>query len=235
MINNIELFPTPEKEKETPFGRDPLLNKLKEAGVSPELIKEVEERLKDGLTGLPKAETAQKIIEDLVKEGRKINIEFNDIRYLKIYNETIGHEKTNEMLREIGRVYQEEVEKLQNEGVKILIARYAGDEFLIIVADKNPEEAEKYFDQIDRALRNIRKQKQAEVPFGFHFSRGKASLEELPPEERNFSNLIALADKRALEAKRKAHARLVERAKRKPPKKYKLTRKLVERIKRYPI
>lgn len=181
------------KEIPSPDFRDPLVVELINAGANPELVAKVEKRLRDSLTGLPKADTCMVIMENFLSQGAPVTVEFDDLMFLKTYNDTIGHGRTNEMLRQIAAVFKRKEEELRSQGVNILIGRYAGDEFLKIVVGLSAEEAVRVFDEIEREFRKIG------IPEGAlfrpHFARGIATSAEV--KDKSPFQIIDLADSRA--------------------------------------
>ena len=250
MKNSFENIPEIIKSKEKPSisRKDPLVEKftefkkmLEKSEISVKIIEELnkfqeelEKRLLDELTGLPKAETAKAIIIEAMENNEEVVMEFADLKYLKVFNKTIGHEKTNEMLKNIGEVYQDEIKEFNQRGIDVTAIRYGGDEFLLIIKGESQEEAQQCLDKIHQALRKkVKKPKDAHLRP--RFWQGVASSKELSESEKkkNPLKLIDLADKRVIKQKEKSHACLSERLKRTPPEEYQLTKKVIKEIERY--
>lgn len=208
--------------------KDSILTKLNQAGLPSELVADVEAKLSDGLTGLPRDAACRDLLNDLLEKRRRIVVEWDDLRFLKTYNTRIGHMRTDEFLREIGTVYRQKRDEFVLRGVEIFIGRYAGDEFLIIIPDKSRKEARPYLEEIKKALMQIEKPKGAF--FKPHFSRGIVDSEEIPPAKRTTSSLIDWADRRATKDGQKKLSYIKKRAQNEGNQ---ATKKLLEKIRRY--
>lgn len=188
------------------------LSGLHEEGVSDEMILEGAKILKDlrireikgrldSLTGLPDAKLCREIIVRTLGKNKTVSIEFLDVLFLKTFNDTIGHERTNkEVLVPMARVYQRTMRGFHEEGKEVVIGRYAGDTFLVIVVGEEDDEAKKISEKIVEELQGVNKPEGALIKPSF--SRGFVSSREL--ETPSFSQLIEKAETRANEAKEKA-------------------------------
>ncbi|MBI4999158.1 diguanylate cyclase [Candidatus Gottesmanbacteria bacterium] len=206
-----EFTPTKEMPVAKVDYRDPLIIEMVKGGVALEFVAKTEERLRDPITGLPDSRTCLAVMDRLLRDGIAVTVEFDDLLYLKTYNDLIGHPKTNEMLARIGERFRKIETDLREKGAKILIGRYAGDEFLKIIIGLPPTEARQVLDGVERELRHL--EKPEGTLFRPHFSRGIASSTELRPGQ-TAGDLVALADQRAMEQKRGVKNKLRELAKR---------------------
>ena len=194
-----------------------ILMRLKEEGASDELIREVARGLKsdrmliakvgiDGLTELPQAGLCQEKINSYLTQGIPVSIEFNDLLYLKTFNEEIGHERTNNLLKEIAAIFKAQQELYKQKGIDVNTYRYAGDEFVTIIPGLDREKAREVAEEIHKNLAGIPKPEGA--PIKAHFSRGQAFSGDFPENKRNFRNLIDFADTQAKDHKMKIRHRL---------------------------
>lgn len=93
----------------------------------------------DGLTGVNNHrffhDALRKEILSCEKDQRPISMIFMDIDYFKHYNDLYGHQKGDEVLREIGFILKSSVRKDD------IVARYGGEEFAIILPNTNEKDA----------------------------------------------------------------------------------------------
>lgn len=209
---------------------DPLISKLREAEVHNGLIAQVDRRLKDDLTGLPKWETGREFINQALSEGKNVVVEMVDLRFLKTFNKRIGYTRTDdEVLKQIGDAYSLKIKEFRERGVDaIAIRRYAGDEFMVVVVGKTKRESKPILDEIYNTLRTIKKPKGAF--FKPHFSRGIVSSQEIPEDKRDTKALVTWAERRVTGDREKKLKYIQKRAKRKENA---ATGKLLAKIQRY--
>ncbi len=91
---------------------------------------------RDELTGLFNRRFFFGEAERLLSEGTVVNLVFFDLDEFKLINDTLGHLAGDRILRDIGALF------LQRTRHEDLIARYGGDEFVMLVANLLPEEVE---------------------------------------------------------------------------------------------
>lgn len=91
---------------------------------------------RDELTGLFNRRYFFAEAERLLKEGKVVNLIFFDLDQFKIINDTFGHLAGDRILRDIGSLF------LKRTRTEDLIARYGGDEFVMLVANSTPSEVE---------------------------------------------------------------------------------------------
>ena len=86
----------------------------------------------DALTGLPNRMSYDGYCTELEKylhaNQKTLGVEILDIDYFKQYNDNYGHQNGDDCIRMIAG----ELQKLTQESPKIYVARYGGDEFVII-------------------------------------------------------------------------------------------------------
>lgn len=114
-----------------------------------------------------------------------ISILFLDVDNLKQVNDADGHAAGDRLLNTIGSQLQSLIFRPSD-----FVARYAGDEFIVILPDSSEVGAERVAEQIHLAMSEI----------GASVSIGIAST--VPAKDDRFSELIAVADSRMYEAKR---------------------------------
>lgn len=100
----------------------------------------------DGLTGVYNHRYFRDALRTQVtacqSEGKSISMIFIDIDHFKEYNDLYGHQKGDEILREMGEL----IKSLARE--KGIVARYGGEEFAVLLPDVEEEEALEIAEQI---------------------------------------------------------------------------------------
>jgi len=105
---------------------------------------------KDALTGLYNHRYFQEELKEKILLAKKIkkpvSLIFLDIDYFKHYNDINGHQKGDEVLKNIGRIIRENIRKGD------IAARYGGEEFTILLPDTNEEKATEISNKIREAV-----------------------------------------------------------------------------------
>ena len=91
---------------------------------------------RDELTGLFNRRFFFNEAERMLASGANVNIVFYDLDQFKNINDTLGHLAGDHILREIGSLF------LRRTRTEDLIARYGGDEFVMLVGGLTPPEVE---------------------------------------------------------------------------------------------
>jgi len=126
--------------------------------------------------------------------GRSLSLMMIDIDYFKHYNDTNGHLKGNEVLKEVGRILKEASREVD------IVARYGGEEFSIIMPETKRRRAFALSERLRKRIashkfENANKQPNKKLTV----SIGAASY---PESAGTAFDLIAEADKALYEAKR---------------------------------
>jgi diguanylate cyclase (GGDEF)-like protein len=104
----------------------------------------------DPLTGLRNARYLRQFLEQEVNRARKNNHNLAvlglDLDRFKPVNDTYGHARGDRVLCEIGKILQSQVRNYD------LVARYAGDEFVVVLPEAGRQEAELVATKIKRAI-----------------------------------------------------------------------------------
>ncbi|BAF60311.1 hypothetical protein PTH_2130 [Pelotomaculum thermopropionicum SI] len=103
----------------------------------------------DGLTGLFNHRYFHQSLQDHIKQARENNSQLSlimfDIDYFKFYNDNYGHQKGDELLKEMGLILNTVVKS------PCIAARYGGDEFTVIVPGSK-ERAMEIAEEIRQAI-----------------------------------------------------------------------------------
>ncbi len=152
-----------------------------------EMEKLKEKAMRDPLTGAFTRAAGEEILKKLVqstKRGRKICIVFADLDDLKAINDTFGHDKGDQYLRNFARAF-EKVSRSED-----IIVRWGGDEFVLAFPTATAGNTAKIMDRIASE-------------FEGSFSWGAV---ELPEEAQNLAEAIRIADSRMYKMKEKKKA-----------------------------
>lgn len=151
-------------------------------------LKEKEERLKylsyhDDLTDLYNRSYLEEEIRRLDTERQlPLSMIMCDVNGMKIVNDTYGHEKGDELLIRVAEILQD------NTRYEDIVARWAGDEFVIFLPRTGPDSAEQIKERIEEAC--------AEAKFGdipISLGIGFAAKEDM---DETWQEVLARADKR---------------------------------------
>ena len=156
--------------------------------------------VKDPLTGLYNRhyleDYAKKLISKALRNKNEVSLMFLDLDNFKPINDTYGHEKGDEALKEVAEIFSS---KFRDSDV---ISRFGGDEFIFLFDSDISEE------------RIIKLRKLIEEKFkdyGLSFSYGIAKLSELktpiPDAGKALKELIQLADSRMYASKKERKKR----------------------------
>lgn len=108
--------------------------------------------IKDGLTGLYNHRSFQDVLDEYIKksnkEQRAVSLLFMDIDNFKNFNDVNGHQKGDLLLTKLGKILKTTVGDL---GV---VTRYGGEEFAIILYDKEEEFAISLGERIRQNIQN---------------------------------------------------------------------------------
>jgi diguanylate cyclase (GGDEF)-like protein/PAS domain S-box-containing protein len=141
----------------------------------------------DGLTGLVNRRTLETHLRSLIKQGRSFALSMVDLDHFKQLNDTHGHEAGDRALRVFARTAQH---VLRDDDV---IARWGGEEFVIVVPDLDRHQAVSVLERMREYLveSNSGEHPAFTASFGLTDSTCAHSLEEL----------LKLADASLYEAK----------------------------------
>jgi diguanylate cyclase (GGDEF)-like protein len=151
--------------------------------------------IRDPLTQLYNREylndIGKKLLEEAKRENLTIAVIFIDINNFKPVNDIFGHEKGDEVLKEVAKELKSSFRSYD------VVVRYGGDEFVVLF--KVPQEKfnlNDILDSVDKRIRN--KLKKYKISLSYGIATTKESLD--------LDKLIELADERMYEDKKRKKA-----------------------------
>ena len=142
--------------------------------------------LTDHLTGLANNRHMLQHLEALLHTAAQENAPFCvlmlDLNHFKSINDTLGHQQGDEVLQSVARLLADAARKDD------LVARYAGDEFVLILADTTSEQAEHVVNRITQSVDAL-----SPMTNGIRVSIS-VGLAAFPEHGRDTRTLIAVAD-----------------------------------------
>jgi diguanylate cyclase (GGDEF)-like protein len=154
----------------------------------------------DNLTGLLRRETVlahlERELQRALRYGRPLTVGMADLDHFKEINDRHGHLVGDSMLKRVAQAITSGLRSAD------LVGRYGGEEFLFVLPESDGEGARVVAERIRRAVAEITLRIDARTTLTVTVSIGMASLAELGAESDDpVRDLIALADRRLLEAK----------------------------------
>ena len=162
------------------------------------LAKEFREMaIRDGLTGLFNHRYAQEKLdaefERSSRFGRDLSVLFMDLDNFKFYNDTHGHLAGNEILQMLSAIMMKTVREPDT------LARWGGEEFLVIAPETGEEEICKLAERIRKAVEEYAFPNAEQQPLGLvSLSVGIASMSD---KTESAEKLLRLADDAVYAAK----------------------------------
>ena len=149
------------------------------------------ESFTDPLTGLPNRRSLDRQFEAGLAHALRAKTSFSivvlDLDRLKEINDTYGHEAGDRAIRSVGNVLRSTVRQTD------LCARFAGDEFVVILWDCTPETEQRRVADIQSAVAAHPFEPRPGVRMALSISAGPARF---PEEGATFEELLAAADER---------------------------------------
>lgn len=156
------------------------------------------ESLTDPLTGLPNTRfLSTHVARELARAERRqseVSLLVLDLDGFKEINDRYGHGVGDRALREVARVLADAIRPYD------ICVRYAGDEFVIVLSDCGREEAENKRKELQQAISALQLEVAPAVRITLGSSCGSASF---PRDAETYESLLALADRRMYEDKRR--------------------------------
>lgn len=162
----------------------------------------------DDLTGIWNRrafiEQAQRQLEQLARRKQYVTFILFDIDHYKTINDTYGHETGDRVLKSMAHTLQE---KLKDVGI---FGRYGGDEFVILLAGLNGDEAAEIAERLKSSLQPFMVSGQ---PVSYTISMGMVTV--IADANTRLDSLYQLSDEMLYKAKRNGRNQ-VARASREP-------------------
>jgi len=141
----------------------------------------------DTVTGLNnRVYMEEKLSEISTQQGSSYTIIIGDVNGLKLVNDTFGHKEGDRLICTIGKILQETCSKDD------MIARWGGDEFIILIFDKD----ETYIGEL---MQNIKARCVSVSAFGFNISIALGNANN--NEQVNAEDVMGLAEERMYRSK----------------------------------
>ena len=160
------------------------------------LQKAFEKATKDSLTGFYNKEYMLDYATNLYKKAQREDSEFLliflDLDNFKHVNDSYGHEKGDEVLREVTKIIRNSFREYDT------FVRYGGDEFVIIIEIKEKiflETIPSLLDKLSKRIKTTFEKYHLSISFGMALSS----------EAANINELIQIADMRMYKMKREHH------------------------------
>jgi diguanylate cyclase (GGDEF)-like protein len=150
----------------------------------------------DPLTGLPNRRSLDRQLEAglarAARSGSTLSVVVLDMDRLKEINDTYGHDAGDRALRTIGNVLRATVRQSD------LCARFAGDEFIVVLWDCSPEHESRRVKEVQNAVAAAPFEPRPGVRVPLSISAGPARF---PADGETFEELLTAADARMYEDK----------------------------------
>lgn len=148
----------------------------------------------DHLTGIFNRRQMDIILSDrirMAKEGRTFSCVMLDINHFKMVNDRLGHVAGDEALKDASNILKSSIRKSD------FLARYGGDEFLIVADVDDDEALQSLIERINHNSKEFNENMQR--PYQISFSTGQAIYQ--PQSGWNEDQLIAHVDKLMYQSK----------------------------------
>lgn len=130
-------------------------------------------------------------VERSKRHGFPLSVMFIDLNKFKIINDQMGHSIGDDVLRIVAEKIKESVRTTD------VVARYGGDEFVLVMPQTDPNSAYKLLNRLTEAISSLEFQSGYKIEIS-------AGITCYPDDGDNVYNLINLADRRMYENKTKA-------------------------------
>ena len=145
--------------------------------------------LTDDLTGLWNYRAFHKLYTKEIARARRhkypLTLVFIDLNKFKVYNDTLGHIKGDNLLKRVSKVIIKQLREYDN------VFRLGGDEFILLLPHTNKSEAREIMERINQKLKNNPK---ISISYGIAI---------YPVDTKSKTKLIELADQKMYKDKKR--------------------------------
>jgi diguanylate cyclase (GGDEF)-like protein/PAS domain S-box-containing protein len=156
-----------------------------------------EQAFRDPLTGAYNRRYFNQVVEQEIPRSKRYDHPLGflmiDVDHFKEINDRYGHQKGDEVLHEVANLLQEQVRGSD------VVVRFGGDEFLVLLVETNGETEEVK----QRILEEIASRNKTNPVFDFAVTFSIGAAHWSPDDSQSVKEVLAEADKRMYEAKRK--------------------------------
>jgi diguanylate cyclase (GGDEF)-like protein len=157
--------------------------------------------VRDPVTGLYNQRYFRDLLEREIAKGGTLSLVMFDLDNFKIYNDTYGHLKGDQLLKDVAKILE------SNRRSTDIAARYGGDEFVIILPGTVKENASRF------AWRCVREVEEHHFEGEEILPKGKATMSggvaSFPEDASTPEELIERADKACYQAKEMSRNKIV--------------------------
>ncbi|MCY0866771.1 MAG: GGDEF domain-containing protein [Aquificota bacterium] len=155
--------------------------------------KEMEKKYLDTITGVFNRLYFEEVLPQRIKAilslGLNYLVAFLDLDNLKQVNDTYGHLKGDELIKNLAKVIKQSIRSHED-----VVIRYGGDEFLVVAPIRACGDSLILLERIERNIEEMNRS--LEIPISL--SIGFACY---PDDEKDFEKLLEIADKRMYQVK----------------------------------
>jgi len=150
----------------------------------------------DALTNLANRHHFQNYVQKTINQSQSVTIFLLDIDYFKLYNDYYGHQKGDDVLRQVASAIQ-----FVSDQHQLFAVRHGGEEFLVIGYNLSETQMQQIANEINEAIQNLQlpHAKSETAPF-VTASLGFAHAQQ--PTFDQLNQLIAKADEALYSAKK---------------------------------
>ena len=141
----------------------------------------------DTLTGIYNRNFLNEYVDNLYKDSNNnttISLFVIDIDKFKTINDTYGHDKGDEVLKEVARILKSTCNIVNK---KLKLARFGGDEF-IIIGNINEQDSKLLVKEINKNMKNINLESKIKLSVSIGYVTNKKI------KDHSFKDLLALSD-----------------------------------------
>lgn len=132
-----------------------------------------------------------------------LSLIFLDLDYFKQYNDTYGHERGDQCLIRVAAILKSNARQSSD-----MMTRYGGEEFTLILANTNAQQARQVAERIQQDLNQLHLP-HAASPISDHVTISIGIVTMIPQQPDSCAHLLSIADKALYEAKKTGRNRIV--------------------------